>query len=130
MDFKSSSIILWHLRIRWLNCMELTKNMQFYISHNFRVDNHYTDKIASIGLQQNDLIWMVSTPLCILDSLNYNILGFTKFILIDVDICQGFFFCCYLLCTLFLLSRFIPLDFSDKVFIKFYPLIIMVWIFV
>jgi hypothetical protein len=40
LPFRNSSIDPWHLSNRWMNCMKITKNMQFYISHIFREGNH------------------------------------------------------------------------------------------
>jgi ribonuclease HI len=47
--FKTFSIFPWHLRNRWMNCMKITKDMEIFISHIFREDDHCAGKIASIG---------------------------------------------------------------------------------
>jgi hypothetical protein len=47
--------------------MKIIKDMQFYISHIFRKDNHRADKMAFIGFQQNEMFWMDYAPICILD---------------------------------------------------------------
>jgi hypothetical protein len=59
--------------------MKIIKDMQFCISHIFIEDNQCVDKIDSISLQQNALLGMDFTPVCILDFLNRNRLGFTEF---------------------------------------------------
>jgi hypothetical protein len=59
--------------------MKIIKDMQFYISYIFRKDNHRADKMAFIGFQQNEMFWMDYAPICILDCLNRNRLGFTEF---------------------------------------------------
>src|SRR6266487_7107213 len=44
MAFKNHGLVPWRLRNRWLNCVELTKNMRFIISHIFREGNRCADK--------------------------------------------------------------------------------------
>lgn len=74
-------------------------------------DNQY----ASIGLQLIDLIWMDYTPICILYSLNRNILDFPKYGFFDVIFVKFSLPCslyCCLMCILFfslciLLTRFL-----------------------
>jgi hypothetical protein len=46
--FKNSGLVPRRLRNRWLNCVKLTKNMHFIVSHIFREDNRCTDKIVYI----------------------------------------------------------------------------------
>jgi hypothetical protein len=48
--FKNVTMVFWHLRTRWMNCIELTKKMSFIIPHIYREDNQYADGIANIGL--------------------------------------------------------------------------------
>ncbi|PNX74819.1 ribonuclease H [Trifolium pratense] len=50
LTFKNHSIVPWRLRNRWLDCIELTKNMRFIVYHIFREDNCCADKLASLGL--------------------------------------------------------------------------------
>ncbi|GAU26294.1 hypothetical protein TSUD_55920 [Trifolium subterraneum] len=75
MAFKNHGLVPWRLRNRWLNCVELTKNMRFIISHIFREGNRCADKIASIGLQSNSFIWWDSIPCSVSDLFNWNRLG-------------------------------------------------------
>lgn len=40
----------------WLKCVEMTKNMRYVIPHMFGEDNHYTNKLDSLDLKNNDLV--------------------------------------------------------------------------
>jgi ribonuclease HI len=55
--FKNHGLVPWRLRNKWLNCVELTKNMCFIISHIFKEGNRCADEIACIGLHSNDFVW-------------------------------------------------------------------------
>jgi len=48
--FKNPLSIPWALRNRWLNCMEITKTMNFMVSHIHREGNTCVDALANIGL--------------------------------------------------------------------------------
>jgi hypothetical protein len=37
--FKNATMVPWHLRNRWLNCIELTKKISFIISHIYKEGN-------------------------------------------------------------------------------------------
>jgi len=42
---KNNGMVFWRLRNKWLNCVKLTKNIRFIISHIFR--ECFADNIAS-----------------------------------------------------------------------------------
>jgi len=50
LTFKDHGLVSWRLRTRWLNCIQLTKNMRFIILHILRKDYHCAHKIASFRL--------------------------------------------------------------------------------
>ena len=56
--FKSSSFVPWNIRNRWKNCIDLTKQMNFIVSHIFREGNCCADSLANIGLSINSLVLM------------------------------------------------------------------------
>lgn len=60
--FSSISIVPWQQRNRWVNCLEITKSMNFRVSHIFREDNSYADKIASLGFSVDRLHWWDTIP--------------------------------------------------------------------
>ncbi|PNX89980.1 ribonuclease H, partial [Trifolium pratense] len=48
--FSSSALVPWVLCIRCLNCMKLTRKMNFVVSHVFREGNQCADGLANIDL--------------------------------------------------------------------------------
>ncbi|CAJ2662070.1 unnamed protein product [Trifolium pratense] len=73
--FKSSSLVPWALRNRWLNCLLLTQSMNFVVSHVFREGNFCADSLAHIGLTLDRLTIWNDVPLVIKDSFEANRLG-------------------------------------------------------
>ncbi|CAJ2646936.1 unnamed protein product [Trifolium pratense] len=73
--FKSSSLVPWALRNRWLNCLLLTQSMNFVVSHVFREGNFCADSLANIGLTLDRLTIWNDVPLVIKDSFEANRLG-------------------------------------------------------
>ncbi|CAJ2650982.1 unnamed protein product [Trifolium pratense] len=77
--FKSPNIIPWKLKNRWLNCIYMTRNMSFIISHIYREGNHCADKLANLGLSLQGFTWWTSAPVEIREDLTRNRLGFPYF---------------------------------------------------
>jgi ribonuclease HI len=50
MAFKSSALVPWDLGNRWLNCIRITNNMNFVVTHVYREGNQCADRLANIGL--------------------------------------------------------------------------------
>jgi hypothetical protein len=56
--FSSSTLVPWILGNRWLNCLKLTRNINFVVSHVFRQGNQCADGLANIGLSIDRLtVW-------------------------------------------------------------------------
>jgi len=56
---KNIKLIPCVLRNRWINCLILLQQMNYFITHIFREGNKCTDKLAAIGLTTQALtIWM------------------------------------------------------------------------
>jgi len=49
--FSLFNLIPWSLRGRWRKCIKICKEIVFKVSHIFRAGNHYTNKLASLGLE-------------------------------------------------------------------------------
>ncbi|CAJ2663194.1 unnamed protein product [Trifolium pratense] len=77
--FKSPNIIHWKLKNRWMNCIYMTRNMSFIISHIYREGNHCADKLANLGLSLQGFTWWTSAPVEIREDLTRNRLGFPYF---------------------------------------------------
>lgn len=60
--FKNSDIVPWKLRNRWNNCLLLTKQMRFQISHIFREGNHCADRLTSHGTTISGFQWWDNAP--------------------------------------------------------------------
>ncbi|KAK2447629.1 hypothetical protein QL285_006969 [Trifolium repens] len=77
--FKNATMVPWHLRNRWLNCIELTKKISFIISHIYREDNQYADGIANFGLHIPRSQWWDTIPCNIGHVFGRNRLGFPEY---------------------------------------------------
>lgn len=60
--FTNPSSVLWRLQNRWNNCLLITANMQFLVSHIFREGNTCADKLAYFGLSVVGSVWWDSIP--------------------------------------------------------------------
>lgn len=60
--FTNPSSVLWRLQNRWNNCLLITANMQFLVSHIFREGNTCADKLADFGLSVVGSVWWDSIP--------------------------------------------------------------------
>lgn len=63
--FKNQSIVPWHLRNRWLNCLQLTSSMNFLASRIYREGNVCADSFASLGADVANLTVWYNLPMCI-----------------------------------------------------------------
>jgi ribonuclease HI len=77
--FKSPSMVPWFLRNRWLNCLHLSSNMNFILSHIFREGNSLADSLASLALTLNGFMWHSLLPSEALTAYNHNRFGFPLF---------------------------------------------------
>jgi len=48
--FKSTDIVPWQIRNRWINCLNYTDSISFIVSHIYREENVCADRLANIGL--------------------------------------------------------------------------------
>lgn len=55
--FSNVSLVPWHIRNRWKNCIYLTRQIQFRVSHIFREDNTCADKLASYSVSSHGFTW-------------------------------------------------------------------------
>ena len=60
--FRSKTLIPCELRNRWINCLELVKQMNFFVSHIYREGNSCADGFASLGLALSSFVWFPSLP--------------------------------------------------------------------
>lgn len=58
-SFKDPKMVPWQMRIRWLNYVQLTRQMFFFspVMHVYREGNSCADKLAAHGLVIQDFIW-------------------------------------------------------------------------
>lgn len=77
--FSSPSIVPWHLRTRWKNCLEMISKMQFRVSHVFREGNTCADKLADFGVKNQGYFWWDLPPIFITEELLRNKLGLPNF---------------------------------------------------
>ena len=56
--FKSISLVPWRIRTRWDNCLSLSRQMNFLVTHIFREGNCCADRLANIGMSCNSILWM------------------------------------------------------------------------
>lgn len=60
--FKSPTMVPWRLRIPWVNCLHVTKQMHFHISHTFREGNLVVDILANYGAAHPGSQWWDVLP--------------------------------------------------------------------
>jgi len=56
--FKFISLVPWRIRTRWDNCLSLSRQMNFLVTHIFREGNCCADRLANIGMSCNSFLWM------------------------------------------------------------------------
>ena len=76
---KDVSMVSWSIRNRWNNCMDVTKNMNVFVSHIYREGNTYTDGLANLCLALSSHVWFPSVPDSIRAEYIRNILGLPNF---------------------------------------------------
>ena len=77
--FKNHDLVPYHLRNRWLNCMLLTRSMNFMATHIFREGNACANLLADASHSlENITVWM-NLPSSISESYCKNILGLPNF---------------------------------------------------
>ena len=77
--FKNHPMIPWALRNRWLNCIEITKGMNFILSHIYREGNNCADSLANLGLGSDGFLWWQDAPNIIRQDLVKNMLGMPNY---------------------------------------------------
>jgi len=77
--FKNSIMILWALRNKWLNCIEVTKRKNFIASHIYREENICADGLANLGLMSNGFLWWQNVPNNIRKEVVKNMLGMPNY---------------------------------------------------
>jgi ribonuclease HI len=77
--FKNHSLVPWHLRNRWLNCMQLTRTMNFMATHIYREGNICADSLANLSHNLANLTVWFDLPDCIRSSYGNNRLGLSNF---------------------------------------------------
>lgn len=60
--FHCHDLVPWKLKTRWLNCLALTRNMNFKVSHIFREGNCCADRLANHGLSILGCKWWDTIP--------------------------------------------------------------------
>lgn len=55
--FYHPHMVPWRLRIPWANCLYLTRQMHFYVSHVYSEGNSLADKLANFGASTSGSIW-------------------------------------------------------------------------
>ncbi|KAL2340192.1 hypothetical protein Fmac_008132 [Flemingia macrophylla] len=69
--------ISWRLRRRWPNCTNLSKSINFYVSHILREGSSCADKLASYHIPfRSDFSWWDRLPNCVRFEFAANRLGF------------------------------------------------------
>ena len=81
MAFKSKLVVPWELRNRWENCLHLTYNMRFCVSHIYREGNTWADRLANFGLSLSsfDIFWFDVIPKFVRGEYIRNRLGMSNF---------------------------------------------------
>lgn len=77
--FKKKTHVSWELRNRWINCLELIKNMNFFVTHIYREGNSCADGLANIGLALSAFAWFPLVPDSILFDYSRNRLCLSNF---------------------------------------------------
>lgn len=70
--FKSTSLVPWKIRNRWMNCLELLQRINFKISQIYREDNNCVNSIVSLSFDFFYFHWWDSIPNSISDNLYCN----------------------------------------------------------
>jgi hypothetical protein len=76
---KDASMVSWIIRNKWNNCMEATKNMNFFVSHIYKEGNTCVDGLASLPLALSSHVWFPFVPNCIMVEFVRNRLGLLNY---------------------------------------------------
>lgn len=60
--FSSLKLVPWKLRTRWKNCLYLTSNIRFTVSHIYRKENSCTEKLANFRVNSYCFTWWDLIP--------------------------------------------------------------------
>jgi ribonuclease HI len=77
--FSNLSLIPWSLRNRWMNCLLMTRSMNFFVSHVYREGNVCADVLANLGLGLLELTFWNTAPLHVCNSFARDKLGLPNF---------------------------------------------------
>lgn len=56
-DFSNHCLVPWRLKVRWMNCIAFTQNIDFMVSHIYRESSACADNLINIGLTLNCFTW-------------------------------------------------------------------------
>lgn len=70
--FNNSHLVPWQLTNRWINFLYLTSLMDFCISHIFKEDNTYANKLVAFGVHSSAFCWWDILPPFIVEDLRLN----------------------------------------------------------
>lgn len=71
--FKSPNLVPWRLRAHWTNCIHVTKQMNFHISHVFREGNSVADALANYGAVNPGSHWWDTLPQFLVSSFGHDL---------------------------------------------------------
>lgn len=71
--FNSPNLIPWHFRTSWANCLHITKQMAFHVSHVYREGNSVADKLANYGVEHVGSHWWDFIPHFLVVSYGHDI---------------------------------------------------------
>lgn len=60
--FSHPQTVPWRLRVPWLNCLYLARQLRFFVSHIYREGNSLADRLANFGASGSGSIWWLSLP--------------------------------------------------------------------
>ena len=77
--FQKRSHVSWEIRNRWINCLELIKGMNFFVSHIYREGNSCADGLANIVLALSAFAWFPFLPDSIIPGYGRNLLSLPNY---------------------------------------------------
>jgi len=76
--FKNHSLVHWHLKNRWLNCIQISRTMNFMATHIYMEENTCADSLVSLSHNLGNFTVWFDIPDCIRSAGN-NRLGLPNF---------------------------------------------------
>lgn len=70
--FKSPNLVPWRLKVHWANCIYVTQQMNFHISHVFREGNSVADALANFGAVNPGSHWWDTLPQFLFPSFGHD----------------------------------------------------------